>query len=96
MQRSIDSRAACDRGTRPSGCGFLRMQGPAREPPDQRAQLEVLAATAEIALGQEEAARESLERALRAEAGLSLDPAVHSPKLIHLLESVRGGDGPQP
>jgi hypothetical protein len=78
------------------GRRLLASQGPAREPPEQRAQLEVLAATAEIALGREEAARESLERALRAQAGLSLDPAVHSPKVVRLLESVRGGDGPRP
>jgi hypothetical protein len=64
--------------------------------PGQRAHLEVLAATAEIALGQEEAARESLERALRAQAELSLDPALHSPKLVRLFEEVRSGGGPRP
>lgn len=78
------------------GRRLLASQGPAREPPEKRVQLEVLAATAEIALGREEAARESLGRALRAQAGLSLDPAVHSPKVVRLLESVRGGDRPPP
>ena len=78
------------------GRSLLETQGPARERPGQRAQLEVLAATAEIALGREEAARESLERALRAQPELSLDPARHSPKLVRLFEEVRGGEGPPP
>jgi hypothetical protein len=78
------------------GRRLLGSEGPTRERPGQRAQLEVLAATAEIALGREDEARESLERALRAQAGLSLDPAVHSPKVVQLFESVRGGDGPAP
>jgi hypothetical protein len=60
----------------------------------ERAELEVLAATAEIALGREEAARRSLERALRAQAELRLDPAFHSPKLVRLFEEVRSGNGP--
>jgi hypothetical protein len=68
----------------------------ASERPGRRAQLEVLAATAEIALGQEDAARESLERALRAHSELSLDPARYSPKLVRLFEEVRGGEGPPP
>ncbi len=55
---------------------------------DKRAQLEVLAATAEIALGQEEAARASLERALRAQPELRLDPA----RLLPQADSpLRGG-----
>jgi hypothetical protein len=55
----------------------------------ERAALEVLAATAEIALGREQAARRSLERALRAQADLRLDPTRHSPKLVRLFEEVR-------
>jgi hypothetical protein len=74
------------------GRRLLETQGP----PAQRAELEVLAATAEIALGQEAAARESLGRALRAEPELGLDPAVHSPKLVRLFEEVRSGGGPRP
>lgn len=70
----------------------LEGQGPA----GQRATLEVLAATAEIALGREAAARESLERALRAEPALSLDPTRHSPKLVRLFEKVRSGQGNGP
>jgi hypothetical protein len=78
------------------GRGSLEAQGPTPEGPARRAQLEVLAATAEIALGQEDAARESLGRALRAEPELSLDPARHSPKLVRLFEQVRAGEGPSP
>jgi hypothetical protein len=78
------------------GRRLLETHDPARERPDRRAQLEVLAATAEIALGREDAARESLERALRAQSELSLDPARYSPKLVRLFEEVRGGGGPPP
>jgi tetratricopeptide (TPR) repeat protein len=78
------------------GRRLLEREGPAREVPGQRAQLEVLAATAEIALGQEEAARESLERALRAQPELNLDSALYSPKLVRLFEEVRSGKGTQP
>jgi hypothetical protein len=74
------------------GRRFLETQGL----PAERARLEVLAATAEIALGQEEAARESLGRALRAQPELSLDPTRHSPKLVRLFEEVRGRGGPLP
>jgi hypothetical protein len=78
------------------GRKLLEAQGPALDRPGARAQLEVLAATAEIALGQEDAARESLRRALRAEPELSLDPARHSPKLVRLFEHVRAGEEPSP
>ncbi len=70
----------------------LEGQGPA----GQRATLEVLAATAEIALGREAAARQSLGRALRVEPALSLDPTRHSPKLVRLFEEVRSGEGAGP
>jgi hypothetical protein len=69
----------------------LEAQAEAPERPGQLARLEVLAATAEIALGREDAARESLERALLAHSELRLDPARHSPKLVRLFEEVRGG-----
>jgi len=78
------------------GRRLLERQEPAWERPRRRAELEVLAATAEIALGQEEAARASLERALRAQPELRLDPARYSPKLIRLFEEVRGAGGPAP
>jgi hypothetical protein len=56
----------------------------------------VLAATAEIALGREDAARASLERALRIQPGLNLDPVRHSPKLVRLFQEVRGGEETPP
>jgi hypothetical protein len=78
------------------GRSQLEAQRPTREGAGRRAQLEVLAATAEIALGQEAAARGSLERALRAEPELRLDPTRHSPKLVRLFDQVRAGGGPSP
>jgi hypothetical protein len=75
------------------GRKLLQMEEPTGELPGQRARLEVLAATAEIALGREDAARESLARALGAQSELSLDPARHSPKLVNLFEEVRSGEG---
>jgi hypothetical protein len=74
----------------------LEAERPTRDRAGRRAQLEVLAATAEIALGQEDAARESLERALRAEPDLRLDPTLHSPKLVRLFDYVRAGGGLSP
>jgi hypothetical protein len=62
---------------------------PAEGRQPERAALEVMAATAEIALGRDDDARESLARALRAQAELELDPALHSPKLVRLFEEVR-------
>ena len=47
----------------------------------QRVRLEVLAATAEIALGDDASARESFTRAMRADPGLSLDARTTSPKV---------------
>jgi hypothetical protein len=78
------------------GKEVLEAGTPLQEQANQRAQLEVLAATAQIALGQEAAARESLVRALRAQPALRLDPALHSPKLVQLLDLVRREDGSQP
>ena len=74
----------------------LEAERPTRDRASRRAQLEVLAATAEIALGQEDAARGSLGRALRAEPDLRLDPTRHSPKLVRLFDDVRAGGGPSP
>lgn len=78
------------------GRQILEAAAPAPELADQRAQLEVLAATAQIALGQENAARESLARALRARPSLRLDPTLHSPKLVQLLDVVRREGGSPP
>lgn len=55
----------------------------------RRARLEVLEATAEIALGRRDAARRSLERALRADPALELDEREVSPKLLSVWREVR-------
>ena len=55
----------------------------------RRARLEVLAATGELALGQLERARRSLERALLADPGLVLDAAETSPRLVELMRDAR-------
>lgn len=55
----------------------------------QRAEVEVIAATAELALGKNEAARTSLARALQADPQLSLDPLTTPPKVSRALEEVR-------
>jgi hypothetical protein len=60
--------------------------------PRERARLEVLAATAALALGREEEARRAAGAALAAEPGLELDPVRHSPKVVSLFESVRSGE----
>lgn len=54
-----------------------------------RARLEVLAAIAQVALGDEAAARSSFGRALEAEPGLELDPGRTSPKVMRALEGAR-------
>lgn len=51
--------------------------------------LELMSATAEIALGQKRAASLSLERALEVDRGLELDPIQSPPKLRRLLAQVR-------
>jgi hypothetical protein len=56
------------------------------------AQLEILAATAELALGHDGAAHASLQRALEADPSLKLDPET-SPKVRRALEAVRQEQG---
>jgi hypothetical protein len=56
---------------------------------ERQARAAVLCATAEIALGREDDAQQSLGRALDAQPGLSLDPATTSPKIVRALESAR-------
>lgn len=63
---------------------------------ERRARAEVVAATAEVALGQEEAARRSFERALAADPSLRLDPATTSPKVRRAFEAARGQAGAKP
>ena len=59
----------------------------------RRAQLEVLSATALIALGRDEAARESFQRALVADPELELDAGTTSPKIRKVFETVRDESG---
>ena len=53
------------------------------------ARAEVIVATVHTAYAREEAAIESLRRALRADQHLELDPGTASPKLLRIFEEVR-------
>lgn len=55
----------------------------------RRARLELLTATAQVALGHRARARESLRRALVADPALELDERETSPKLVKLLREAR-------
>jgi LysM repeat protein len=55
-----------------------------------RVRLEIASATAYVALGQNDAALESLERALIADPDLELDPALTSPKVLAVFRVARG------
>jgi hypothetical protein len=59
----------------------------------RRTQLEVLSATAQIALGRHNAARESFQRALAADPELELDALSTSPKIRRVFETVRDESG---
>jgi hypothetical protein len=61
-----------------------------------RARLEVLAAVAQVALGDDAAARRSFGRALEAQPGLELDPVRTSPKVMRALEGARAAAGAAP
>ena len=54
-----------------------------------RAHLEVMAATAEVALGQRARARQSMIRALHADPALLLDERETSPKVLEVLRAAR-------
>jgi hypothetical protein len=62
---------------------------PAGERPARTVRLEVMTATAQLALGRDEDARASFERALDADPALALDPGVTSPKVLRALEGAR-------
>ena len=62
---------------------------PTPEMLSRRARLEVLAATAQIALGERAEAHASLRRALRSDPALALDERTTSPKLIEALRKAR-------
>jgi tetratricopeptide (TPR) repeat protein len=53
-----------------------------------RAQIEVATATAQVALGRDDAARESFSRALAAQPDLQLDPKTTSPKVLGLFQAL--------
>ena len=55
----------------------------------RRVRLEVLSATAQVALGDERAARESLTRAIESQPDLVLDPMKTPPKVMRALELAR-------
>jgi hypothetical protein len=57
--------------------------------PARTAKLEVLAATAALALGRADAASQSFARALDADPGLKLDPASTPPKVMRALDAAR-------
>jgi LysM repeat protein len=59
-----------------------------------RVRLEIASATAYVALGQNDAALESLERALVANPDLELDPALTSPKVLAVFRVARGSATP--
>jgi hypothetical protein len=63
---------------------------------ERRARAEVVAATAEVALGREDAARKSFTRALAANPKLELDPATTSPKVLRAFDSARASQGAKP
>lgn len=58
-----------------------------------RAQIDVLAATANVALGRDDAARASFAQALAAQPDLKLDPKTTSPKVFALFQQMRGSAG---
>jgi len=60
----------------------------------RRARLEVLAATAEVALGRRAQAVESMRRALMADPSLNLEASQTPPKVLALLREARVGDTP--
>jgi len=55
-----------------------------------RVRLEIASATAYVAMGQNDAAVESFERALIADPELELDPALTSPKVLAVFRVARG------
>lgn len=59
----------------------------------RRARAEVVAATAEIALGREDSARRSFERALAADPSLTLDASTTPPKVRRVFDAVRAAGG---
>jgi len=57
----------------------------------RRARADVIAGTAQVALGQDAEARASFERAIQTDPSLRLDRANTSPKVLRAFEAARGG-----
>jgi len=62
----------------------------------RRVRLEIASATADVALEHRDAALEALERALAADPGLELDPALTSPKVLAVFRAARSRSAPSP
>ncbi|HXV35550.1 MAG TPA: hypothetical protein VEC18_00270, partial [Myxococcota bacterium] len=62
---------------------------PATADREQRVRLELASATAEVALGRNDAALDSMMRALRADPALELDPALTSPRVLAIFRAAR-------
>ena len=76
-----------------ASAGELRGRIDARNDPadnPDRVRLEIASATAYVALGQNDAALESFERALIADPDLELDLALTSPKVLAVFRAARG------
>ena len=67
---------------------------PAPEVRDARSRLWVLLATAQLALGEDAAARSSMDRALDDRASLELPEDTTSPRVLALLEQARAARAP--
>ncbi len=102
LQRRLDSSEAQLREARfeeaLEGAGSVRdlLNSRGVGPHDPlRVQVELIAATARIALGEMEAALACLERALQAQPDLELDPVQVSPRVIAALRAARNRAGAQ-
>jgi hypothetical protein len=84
--RGAEFEAALESATR--GRAAVQALGSAADA-KRAARLEVLAATAALALGRTADAETSFARALDSDPGLTLDPQVTSPKVRRALERVR-------
>lgn len=71
----------------------LRAAGSEQGARERRARADVVAATAQVALGRDDEARHSFERALAADPALRLDPATTSPKVRRAFDAARAAKG---
>lgn len=82
-----------------ASAGEVRGRIDARDDPadnPDRVRLEIASATAYVALGQNDAALESFERALVADPGLELDLTHTSPKVLAVFRAARGRTSQKP